>query len=182
MLKLDDISNLKGNLLIASPMMVDIRFAQSVVFMCESKISGAFGFAIRKDETLTKFKKQLKNTMFENCIIHPGGPVSESRLFVIHSSDVMWNETLQITDDVCVTNFEDAIKVAQPKPEKLLLVAGYANWQANQLEREMIMGFWIMVEDDSNMIFDKHHRNQWKYLMRKLDLNENTFAMQVGTS
>ncbi len=180
--KLDSVLDLKGKLLISSPMMMDERFLKSVIFVCDSKITNAFGFTIRKDHTVdNKIKKHLKGNQFKNDIIYSGGPVSPNRLFVIHTSDVEWQETLRINQDISITNFEEAIKV-DLKPEKYLIVSGYTNWVSGQLEREIVLGFWLTVEDDAMMIFDQSKKDKWRYLMRSSDLNENTFAMQVGTS
>jgi|GEM_PF-4609045 len=182
MLKLDDISGLKGGFLIASPAMSDLRFVKSVLFMCESKVSGSFGFTIDRKENLPKFKKQLKNTIFAGENVYSGGPVAENRLFIVHSSEVTWPETLRIGHEICVTNFEDAVKSGEEKPQKCLILAGYTSWIANQLEREILMGLWLMVPCCPEMLFEKSSKNQWKLQMKKLDLNENTFSLQVGTS
>ena len=177
-----DVSNLKGNFAIASPIMLDDRFKEAIILLCDVKLINTYGFIVNQDEVLNKFKKNLKNTIFKDTKVYYGGPVAENRLFIIHSSDVQWSESLKITEEIYVTNFDDAIKKEKALPKNYLIVAGYTNWQGGQIEREIVMGFWNFLINENDLIFSNSKTRKWQSCMQKLNLNANTFYNHNGNS
>jgi len=179
---MQDIQSLKGSFLIASPLIPDARFKQTIIFICESKNS-TFGFIIDPSEknTTSKFKKKFKNTILQGVPVYLGGPVDESKLFLVHSHDALWPESLKI-ENLAITTINDVLRKQDRLPKDYMIIAGYANWMHMQLERELSLGFWVVSNNDSAVIFDKTIKNRWKYCMDKLQLNANTFAHYVGTT
>lgn len=179
---MQDIQSLKGSFLIASPLIPDARFKQAVIFICESKNS-TFGFIIDPSEknTTSKFKKKFKNTILQGVPVYIGGPVDESKLFLVHSNDALWPESLKI-GNLAITPINDVLRKQDKLPKDYMIIAGYANWMHMQLERELSLGFWLVSKTDSSVIFDKTIKNRWKHCMDMLQLNANTFAHYVGTT
>jgi putative transcriptional regulator len=170
---------LKGVFLMATPSMPDKRFKKTVIFLVEAKQTNAFGFVI-SDILTDKFKNRIKDTMFDGMPIYYGGPVDESQLFVIHSADCMWSQSLRIKD-VIITKLSDAIN-EQKMPEKCRIVAGYANWRSGQLTNELL-GSWIVFDGKSmEILFDKASTNRWSKCMQASKINPIMINNCVGNA
>ena len=160
---IEDMTLLKGSFLVSSPMLKDDRFKQTAVFICESSPNRTFGFIINPTEknTTAKFKNKFKKTMLANVPVYSGGPVDEHRLFLLHSNDHVWPESLKI-GNICITKINDVIKnitKEQKLPNDYIIISGFANWIQFQLEREITMGYWLLAQPNSNIIFDKKITN-----------------------
>ncbi len=72
------ISPARGTLLIANPFLKDPNFSRSVIFLCEHKEEGSFGFVLNK-----KFSKSLNELVPElenfRLPVYQGGPVPVER-------------------------------------------------------------------------------------------------------
>jgi putative AlgH/UPF0301 family transcriptional regulator len=117
-------SSLKGQLLVAMPLMSDRRFARSVIYLCAHSDDGAMGLIINHRASHISFPDLLErlgiaprgaedgisNDILERQV-HVGGPVETGRGFVLHTSDYFANEsTLQIDRDVSLTAAIDILK------------------------------------------------------------------------
>lgn len=181
---------LKGQFLAASPFIPDVRFEKKVIFICESNNASAFGFIIdpiEQNDFKNNFKKMIKGTRFKNQPIYSGGPVDSNRLFLLHSNDVLWPETLNIScalnnEMIAVTNLTNVLKNASNMPKHYILISGYTNWVQNQLSREISLGFWLIAPMKNSIIFDQAVDKKWKYCMDTLKINTNTFSRHIGTS
>jgi putative transcriptional regulator len=191
-IKLD---SLKGRFLAASPCINDDLFQKKIIFICETNRASAFGFIIDPIEpnNLQKnFKKEMKGTRFKNLPIYSGGPIDSNRLFLVHSDDVIWPETLNIHGDenemnkkeiICITNLTNILNNDTPNmPKNYIIISGYTNWMQNKLSREIALGFWLFAPLENSIIFDKKIDNKWKYCMDMLKININTFYKNIGTS
>lgn len=182
MFKLDELESLKGCFLIASPMMKDESFKKTVVFLSEVKLRNSFGFIISLENKTRKFNKLLKGSIFEDSKIFHGGPTDEKKLFILHTTDYLWPTTLKITNDLAITNFKDALKKQEKLPNKYRIVSGYANWYLGQLEQEISLGYWLIHENDSSLLFDNFDKEKWVGCMQDLKINEITYSNSIGNA
>src|SRR4029450_12522571 len=97
---------LKGQLLVAMPLMTDRRFARSVIYMCAHSDDGAMGLIINHRADHISFPDLLErlgiaprnaedgisNDILERQV-HVGGPVETGRGFVLHSADYYVTES-----------------------------------------------------------------------------------------
>src|SRR5215469_17708510 len=102
-------TSLSGQLLIAMPQMQDPRFMRSVIFMCAHNAEGAMGLVINKiveQPSMTDVLRQLgiADDAFGNAPVHFGGPVEQSRGFVLHSADYTEDATLVVDGRVGLTS------------------------------------------------------------------------------
>lgn len=175
------IGDLKGSFLISSPIMIDDRFKKSVIFMCDIKKSSSFGLVVSNPIGTCANIKPLKKTPLAKADLYSGGPMEEAKLFLLHTNDVKWPTSLQINEQISVTNINDAIKNLEKLPEKYIVLAGYTNWQYSQLEHEVSLGFWLLFEDDMHLIFD-NKKDKWQACTKALKLNTNTFTNYIGNA
>lgn len=179
--RIDNVAQLKGNFLVASPMIPDERFKNAIIFICENKAS-TFGLMINSEGIIKKFNKKFKNTSLQNISVYSGGPNDDQKLFLLHSNDKAWSSTLKINNNIAITAINEVIKQKTNLPNEYVIISGYTSWVQFQLERELSLGFWLPFQTDSNIIFDQNIKNKWKYCMDEMQLNTNTFAHYIGNS
>jgi putative transcriptional regulator len=55
-------------------------------------------------------------------------------------------------------------------PRSFRVFAGYAGWGAGQLDGELAMGSWHILEGDTGIAFDGHPRTLWERLIKKTEV------------
>jgi putative transcriptional regulator len=166
---------LTGQLLVATPEMRDPRFVETVIYMVKHSGEGAFGLVINRPLAKGPVEDLLKGFGIESSgakgeiIIHYGGPVSPRAGFVLHSDDVLLEESAKVANGIAMTSDPKLIEaMAQGKgPRQSLFVLGYAGWAPGQLEGELLAGSWFVVSGDKAFIFDKDADRKWRQAMDK---------------
>lgn len=181
--------SLQNYLLIASPSMDDPYFARTVTYICEHNEHGAMGLIINqpvgmKLKELVKQVDDKAEVIDEKAqdIILAGGPVSQNRGFILHSSQPGWASSLTMTSELMVTTSKDIISSLGNKeaPEKSLIMLGYAGWTAGQLEEEIQTNSWLMVEADNDILFDTPIHKKWETAVQRLGIDVWQLGPDVG--
>ncbi len=173
-------SSMKGHILISMPHLTDLYFGRALVFICEHDENGAMGLIINKsfeDESV----KQIFPTLIVNddaiseiiSPMHFGGPVELERGFLLHSSDFLTDDTIQINDDFSLTSNStiiDAIKTGDG-PQHFKMMLGYAGWGIGQLEREIENGDWLFQEVTPEFIFQGNESEKWLSATQSFGIN-----------
>jgi len=162
-----------GQLLVATPEMSDPRFAEAVIYMVKHNTEGAMGLVINRPLAKGPVKDLLRGFGIEDqeakgdIIIHYGGPVNASAGFVLHSDDVMLDDSERVRDDIAMTVNAKLIEaIAHGKgPRQSLVVFGYAGWAPGQLEGEIEAGAWHVVPADKTLVFGKEADKKWQQAM-----------------
>ena len=163
-------AGLAGRLLVATESMGDPRFARTVIFMALHDADGALGLVVNRPIGDITFK-----ALFEELRLDPapaegsgtlrafyGGPVEPERGFVLHSRDVVLDESL-VAGELALTTEPAMLRAlaAHNGPEHSLFAFGYAGWSAGQLESEIARGDWIVVPADSALVFADDPTATW---------------------
>ncbi|MCB2128227.1 MAG: YqgE/AlgH family protein [Rhodobacteraceae bacterium] len=181
--------NLSGKLLIAMPGMGDPRFQHSVVFLCAHSDEGAMGLVINKPATDLSFNQlleQLKIPMTgasDQIRVHFGGPVENSRGFVLHSSDYGGEgSTMKVDERFGMTATLDILKAIAKGagPMSSLLALGYAGWGPGQLEDEIIQNGWLTCDADPDLVFSRDDSGKWTRALQTLGVNPLTLSAAAG--
>ncbi|OUS09191.1 hypothetical protein A9Q90_04155 [Gammaproteobacteria bacterium 54_18_T64] len=153
-------TNLRGQLLIAMPGLLDPNFVHSVVYICQHSAEGAMGIAINRPLglPLSQVFEQLnldyipKNgTQTLLC----GGPVEEQQGFVLHRpAQKQWQATAAISEEILLTTSRDIIDdmASNQGPDATLVALGYAGWVAGQLEQELLDNAWLTVPANGELL------------------------------
>ncbi|HSE87527.1 MAG TPA: YqgE/AlgH family protein [Candidatus Binatia bacterium] len=168
-------SDLTGQLLVATPEMRDPRFVETVIYMVKHSAEGAFGLVINRPLAKGPIEDLLKGFGMDSSgakgeiIIHYGGPVSPQAGFVLHSDDVLLEESAKVANGIAMTSDPKLIEaMAQGKgPRQSLFVLGYAGWAPGQLEGELLAGSWYVVSGDKALIFGQDADRKWQQAMDK---------------
>ena len=162
--------NLAGKLLVATPEMSDPRFAETVIYMVKHNAQGAFGLVINRpvakgpiEDLLKGFGVESKGVKGE-VVVHYGGPVGQNQGFVLHSDEVLLEESTKVKDGIAMTSdpkLVEAIGRGQG-PRQYLFLLGYAGWAPGQLEGELSANAWFVVTGDRALIFGKDAEKKWR--------------------
>jgi putative transcriptional regulator len=166
---------LTGQLLVATPEMRDPRFVETVIYMVKHSSEGAFGLVINRPLAKGPVEDLLKGFGMDSSgakgeiIVHYGGPVSPSAGFVLHSDDVLLEESAKVANGIAMTSDPKLIEaMAQGKgPRQSLFILGYAGWAPGQLEGELVAGSWFVVSGDKALIFGQDADRKWRQAMDK---------------
>ena len=168
-------SSLAGQLLVAAPEMGDPRFERAVVLIVEHGPGGAMGVVVNKPigehplASLLKALGQKEGDVAGGVRVFSGGPVQPELGFVVHSSDYQRRETVAITDRLSMTASVGILHdiAANRGPAKALVAFGYAGWGPGQLEHEIELRAWGLVEADPALVFDEDRDKVWDLAWRR---------------
>ena len=166
---------LTGQLLVATPEMRDPRFVETVIYMVKHSAEGAFGLVINRPLAKGPVEDLLKGFGIDSSgakgeiIVHYGGPVSPRAGFVLHSDDVLLEESAKVANGIAMTSDPKLIEaMAQGKgPRQSLFIMGYAGWAPGQLEGELLAGSWFVVSGDKALIFGQDADRKWQQAIDK---------------
>jgi len=181
---------LTGKLLVAMPYIMDVRFAQAVIYVCGHDEKGVMGIMINRPLHTLMFSdllQQLDIDYPENYVdipMHQGGPMEIGRGFVLHTSDYVTEATVIMPSGLALTATLDilrAISVGEG-PHQAILALGYVGWQAGQLEKEYQSNFWISVDATPELVFNLNLEDKWRLSMASLGIDPKVLSLEAGHS
>ena len=188
-------ASLEGQLLVALPG-IDDRFRRAVIYLCAHSDQGAMGIVINHPARRVSFAELLVklDVIAEGDAIRlppgagdvpvvKGGPVDQSRGFVLHSADYhVDNSTMPVDDEVSLTATVDVLRAiaAGRGPARAVLALGYAGWGAGQLEQELGDMVWLPCPADGGLIFDAALDTKYDRALRKLGMDAGSLSGQAG--
>ena len=160
---------LSGQFLLATPGMVDPRFARSVIAICAHDEKGAIGVGVDATYDGVGLHDLLEQFGIEpggcaNAPVHIGGPCEPRRGFVLHSRDWGGQDTLDVAGRWSMSSTVDVLRaIAEGKgPSRWLVALGYAGWGEGQLDGELTGVGWLSVVGDEALLWDTPVEARWK--------------------
>jgi putative transcriptional regulator len=175
----NSIDSLKGQLLMAMPLLVDHNFYQTVTCICEYTPAGTVGIVINRVHP-TLMVKDIFNELnmefipdVESTPIHIGGPVHVGEIFILHGPPFGWKGSLMVTPTLALSNTGDILEyVAMGRGPKLYLIAlGCAGWGPGQIESEIKANAWLTSPIDEDIIFDMPIEERWEASLKKIGVD-----------
>jgi len=165
--------SLAGQLLVATPEISDPRFEETVIYMVKHDQDGALGLVVNRPLARGPYADLLKSLGADaqgatgDAVIHYGGPVAVHQGFVLHSDDVLLDNSLKVRGGVAMTADVKIIEaMARGKgPKQALILFGYAGWGPGQLEAELKGNSWFVIAGDRSLIFGKDAEKKWRRAM-----------------
>lgn len=165
------ISPARGTLLIANPFLKDPNFSRSVIFLCEHKEEGSFGFVLNK-----KFHKSLDELVPElenfRLSVYQGGPVQGDTLHFLHQYPDLIGGGEEVMQGVYWGgNFESLLinlKNNNLDTSRIRFFIGYSGWTDGQLDNEMKEQSWLTVSATRKLIFETGPEDTWKNSLKHL--------------
>jgi putative transcriptional regulator len=165
-----------GRLLVANPQLPDPNFHRTVVFVLAHGEEGALGVVLnRPSDTLVG--EPLPR--WESLAAHPGvmflgGPVNRSAAICLGRSRAGvaripgdgrgW---APVTSDIGTLDLELDPDDLAPPVRDVRVFAGYAGWSAGQLEGEVELDAWWVVDTQADDIFGDDPEGLWPRVLRR---------------
>lgn len=162
----------KGTLLIASPEIDHGLFFRAVVLLCEHTTGGSFGVMINKqleielpDEIISQEKLNSPRIR-----ISAGGPVQSNQMMLLHSSEKIPEQTIEICPDVYLGGDLRFLQetLDDTSGPHITLCFGYSGWNSGQLEREFLDGAWYLAKSTYSNIFEVPQDELWSKLLKDM--------------
>jgi putative transcriptional regulator len=160
-----------GILLIADPFLKDPNFLRTVVFLCEHKQEGSFGFVLNRqfENTLDELVPDLEG---HDIPVYYGGPVQVDTIHFLHQ----YPEEIPGSQEVMKGiywggDFDAVIRLIREDdfdPSKIRFYIGYSGWNDGQLDQEIKEKTWLTVNATRKIVFHKDHTEIWKDSLRHL--------------
>jgi len=163
----------KGRVLIAEPFLPGDYFSRSTVLLAQCNEEGDVGFILNKP---TKLKV---NNLFDglsnfqsNAFL--GGPVSNDKLFFLHTLGERINDSLLISENLFWSgDFEQLISLIRAglvDEEEVRFFLGYSGWSTGQLKAEIEDHSWIVTEPSVESILSSDE-NFWNECIKSIGGN-----------
>jgi putative transcriptional regulator len=162
------VESLRGNLLVASPALLDPNFRRTVVLVTEHSEDGAAGLVLNRPSLVevAAAVPQLEELVDEDEQVWVGGPVQQEAVLVL-------GEFLD-PDAAAVPLFESLGFPSLDEPEEIVpattrrrVFAGYAGWGAGQLEEEIANEDWILEPAHADDAFTEEPEELWRDVLRR---------------
>jgi putative transcriptional regulator len=177
-----------GQLLLALPGIGDPRFEHSVIAMISHDAEGAMGIGIADPiagMTVGAVLDQLEIAHDGDPLDQPvflGGPVEQSRGFVIHSSDWGGEGAVQVADRWTISSSHDILRaIGEGRgPSRWLVALGYAGWAGGQLEEEMVRHGWHVTPGSDALLFDTPPEKRWQAAFAEAGIDARLLTTEGG--
>ena len=180
--------SLKGQFIIAMPLLADPNFHKTVTCICEHTAQGAMGMIINRTFPALSNKDILKELKLdyrpdtEPRPIHTGGPVHVDEIFVLHGPPFDWQGCLPVTERMALSNTLDILRaIAEGKgPDSYLITLGCAGWGPGQLEAELKDNAWLTCAIDEDIVFKLPTESRWEAAVRKMGIDPAALTDTAG--
>ena len=145
----------QGRVLIAEPFLPGDYFSRSTVLLAQCSAEGDVGFILNKP---TNFLVKDLFNVFPDFDSHVflGGPVSNDKLFFLHTLGEKIPDSLHIRDQLYWSgDFEHLmalIRAGIVGEEEVRFFLGYSGWSAGQLVAEISDFSWVVIEPSIDTI------------------------------
>jgi putative transcriptional regulator len=162
--------SLKGQLLVALPLLNDPNFQRSVIFLIEHNDEGALGVIINRplDLDATDLLERW-GEVFAGSKLSQGGPVSTDSAICLGVPRAVapGDETTEIVEGLVAVNLEADPAIATALVEKVRVFIGYAGWGAGQLEAEIEEGAWFVCDGGPDDVFSDDPARIYERVLRR---------------
>jgi len=160
-----------GTILIADPFLKDPNFLRTVIFLCEHKDEGSFGFVINRklEYVVGDLINDLQGCNFP---VFYGGPVQQNTIHFLHRCPGLITGGEEIANNIFWGGeFDELVSLLQN--DKLAqtdvrLFLGYSGWGEGQLQDELKEKTWLTTFSSDKLVFMHDTNAIWKYAVKQL--------------
>jgi putative transcriptional regulator len=163
-----------GDLLVATPMLLDPNFERTVVLILDLNDDGALGVVLNRPtavpvgEVLPDWSPLAKPP----DVLFQGGPVGTDSALAVAASAANGPEDepigfRRLYADVGIVDLDTPTEVAAPALTQLRVFAGYAGWGDEQLRDEIRTGSWYVVPSTPADLFGADPIGLWSRVLRR---------------
>ncbi len=162
------VESLRGQLLIASPALLDPNFLRSVILVVEHSDEGAMGLVLnRPTEAVVGETVPPLAALDADPFVHVGGPVQAGTVIVLARFDDPADAALLVFGDVGFFAPDADSAAMRSAAQRIRVFAGYAGWGAGQLEAELDEESWIVEAARAEDVFCETPEALWSNVLRR---------------
>jgi len=167
--------NKEAILLVASPDMLDPRFAQTVVLVTFPPDTGPMGVVLNRPSKveLRELWPERADRQERTDPICYGGPVEPNGLLFVFRMSPPPTRAAWVTEDIYFSGDGKVLDklLEQRRPVRgQRFFAGFAGWAPGQLEQEIDDGGWYVLPVDPEVIFNMPAEDMWDRLLERATL------------
>lgn len=151
-----------GKLLVATPRLLDPNFYRTVILMLQDDEEGTIGIVLNRPTTerVEDHLPDWSSRVTEPGLIHYGGPVEPEVAIAVA------NTTEGMTTGVPGLSLVDLSEEPDDEGPHVRIYSGYAGWGSEQLDDELEMGSWYVVQASPDDPFDNPD-DMWRRVLRR---------------
>jgi putative transcriptional regulator len=163
------VTTLRGQLLLASPSLLDPNFRRTVVLIGEHNDEGAMGLVLNRpsEVTVADAAPQLSETVDDAEPIFVGGPVAPTTIVLLAEFEDPAAAGLQIAYGIGFPSPDADLDDIAATTRRGRVYAGYAGWGPGQLEGELERGDWITEPAGPQDIFSESAEELWSAVLSR---------------
>jgi putative transcriptional regulator len=163
--------SLCGQLLLASPALMDPNFRRAVILVSVHSEEGAMGVVLNRpsEVTVSEAVPQLEQTVAEREPVYVGGPMQPSSIVFLAEFLDPTLAGLLVLGRIGFPAPDAGIEELTEATARRRVFAGYAGWGEGQLDAELDQGDWIAhnsaVPDD---VFCEAPEDLWSSVLTRM--------------
>lgn len=164
-------SSLKGQLLVATPLLGDPNFERAVLLLLEHTDDGAVGVILNRPSA-AQFIDPLPDwygfAAYPPVVFH-GGPVGQGAAIGLArarrpAAADGFNQVIGTVGTVDLSLDPDEVPVGI---EEVRVFSGYAGWGGGQLEEEIEAGAWFVLDAEQDDALSTNPDGLWRSVLRR---------------
>jgi len=162
----------EGMLLLATPLLLDPNFVETVVLMLDVNDDGALGVVLNRPTALavSEVLGGWADVVAEPEVLFQGGPVETDGALAV----AMLGSTVEdnvgfrgVAGQLGLLDLDTPVELVTGSLDGLRIFAGYAGWGAGQLQAEIEEGHWYVVPGRAEDVFRSDATDLWRDVLRR---------------
>lgn len=164
--------NLKGQLLVAHPNVVDPAFARTVVYIYRHTAHDVYGLILNQPTTYEVAQLLQEHTWHYRGSdrFYRGGNKGPGTVVLLHDNNWHSVNTLQVGNELAISSDAAMLeKIAHGNtPRNWRLFTGVSHWEPSSIQQELAMpDIWLPVAlENSNDVFKQHGVRMWDHAIQ----------------
>jgi putative transcriptional regulator len=174
-------SSLKGRLLVATPVIGDPNFDRTVLLVLEHSDDGALGLVLNRPTEVAVLDPlpEWDDLVAAPSVVFVGGPVEQEAAIGLARLSPRVEASASVFDEVwsdgssLVVGHIGTLDLSRSPDdldvgiEEVRVFAGYAGWGPGQLEGELDVDAWLVVEPQVDDILSREPSRLWSDVLRR---------------
>lgn len=165
------IGSTAGMLLVSVPALADDNFDRTVVLMIEHDDNGALGLVLNRPSgtEVVDHLPDLVDSLVSPALFFVGGPVSIGGLMALgrRSLNGRLAGAVDIVGPVVLVDPQALVNDEVTGVEALRLFTGYSGWGPGQLDSELEMGVWYVVDSLADDVLCLDPGSLWRNVLKR---------------
>lgn len=164
-----------GQLLVATPRLLDPNFERTVVLILDHDESGTLGVVLNRPSPVPvgDILMAWEGLASEPGVLFHGGPVATDSALAVAAlppGQVAAEEPVgfrRLFADTGIIDLDTPTELLESVVTRMRVFAGYAGWGDGQLVEEIEEGSWYVVPQEPEDVFDADPRRLWSRVLRR---------------